>query len=282
MISSLLPVCVFVMMICIGLELVPEQFRALLRSPKPLLVGMLGQLLVAPAAGFAVAALFAGIPLITLAIVLVVAAPGGPVANGFVLFGRGRPDVSVSLSTINGVLSLASTPLIVHLGFAWFGDANVSVSLPIAKTIQRILIVVVLPIFVGMSLRHLAGVRAQQLQGWTRRLTMLMLLGVLAIVFIAAQEVLAKHWTTMLPAALLLCVAMLVATAALASIARLDRRLRMTIATEVSVHNVPLAILMAESLLERPELDAFIVLYAPTIAILAFAWACWHRVYHQD
>ena len=56
LVAGLAPVCVFVMMACIGLDLVPAQFRALLRAPKPLLVGIAGQLLVAPAAGFALAA----------------------------------------------------------------------------------------------------------------------------------------------------------------------------------------------------------------------------------
>ncbi|MBL8488030.1 MAG: bile acid:sodium symporter [Rhodocyclaceae bacterium] len=277
LVAGLAPVCVFVMMACIGLDLVPAQFRALLRAPKPLLVGIAGQLLVAPAAGFALAAAFAGEPAVALAMVLVVAAPGGPVANGFVFLGRGRPDVSVSLTATNGVLSLASTPLIVHLGFEWFGGAGVSIALPVGDTIAKILFMAVLPIFLGMGLRRLAGRRLAAVQRASRRLAALMLASVLALVFWASAGALADHWRTMLPGAFLLCLAMFAATSAVAALAGLDRPLRMTIATEVGVHNVPLAIVMAQSMLARPELAAFIVLYAPAVAIVALAWALRHR-----
>lgn len=277
LVGSLAPVCVFVMMSCIGLDLAPDQFRALLRAPRPLLVGLFGQFLAAPAAGFGLAALYAAEPAIALAMVLVVAAPGGPVANGFVFLGRGRPDVSVSLTAINGVLSLLSTPLIVHLGFEWFGGAEVSIALPVGQTIGKILLMAVLPIFLGMGLRRLAGARGPMVRRWTRRLATLMLACVLAIVFTASAGALADHWRRMLPAAFLLCLAMFAATSAVAALARLDRPLRMTVATEVGVHNVPLAIVMAQAMLARPELSAFIVLYAPAVAVVALAWALWHR-----
>ncbi len=277
LVADLAPVCVFVMMSCIGLDLAPAQFRALLRSPKPLLVGIAGQLAVAPAAGFALAAVFAGQPAVALAMILVVAAPGGPVANGFVFLGRGRPDVSVSLTATNGVLSLVSTPLIVHLGFEWFGGTEVSIALPVAETIRKILLMAVLPIFLGMLLRRAAGGRAEVARRWARRLAGLMLATVLALVFAASADVLAEHWRTMLPGAFLLCVAMFAATTAVAGLAGLDPPMRMTIATEVGVHNVPLAVVMAQTLLARPELTAFIVLYAPAVALVALVWALHHR-----
>lgn len=51
----LLAVCVFAMMLCIGLDFSLLHWRGVLRSPRPLWVGLLAQNLVVPLAGFLVA-----------------------------------------------------------------------------------------------------------------------------------------------------------------------------------------------------------------------------------
>lgn len=278
----LLPVCVFVMMMCIGLELAPRQFLDLWRRPMPLLAGIGAQLLLVPAVGFALAWLFRGIPSIALAMIIVVSVPGGAIANAIVLLARARPDISVSLSVICGLACLATTPALISLGFWLLGADAGGLQLPLASTVERILTVTALPIVAGMMLRQLAGPQARRLQALGRLLALVMLLLILALVFSITASRLAAYWHQALLAAALLSTLMLLAVWYPATLSGLDRDVAFTLSIEASLHNVPLALLIAERILGRPDLGEFIVVYAPVIVILSLGWAIsfkrrWHR-----
>jgi BASS family bile acid:Na+ symporter len=270
--SFVLSVSVFMMMVCVGLSLSIEHFRALTRQSKPLWVGLGCQLLVAPACGFAVAWLYRDRPDIALGLVLLVAAPGGAVANGIVQFARARVDVSVALTTLNGLLCMVLTPVIVALGFAMFSDRADALQLQPWRTVQKIVLLVVLPVALGMLLR--ARLRAdsnlvQLAHGGAAALVVV----ILAVVFVSIFDHLAARWLDNLPAALLLCALMLGSSHAAAAVAGLDSPLRFTISIEASIHNVPIVVLMADQLLNRPELAGLAVVYVPVIAVLALSWA---------
>lgn len=269
----LLPPCVFVMMACIGLELEPPQFLTLWRKPRPLIVGLLAQSIWVPLLGFGIALLYRDQSDLALGIVLVVAVPGGAIANAIVFMARARPDVSVSLSVIMGLLSLVTTPLLIWLGFGLLQNEAARVELPVLPTIARIFLVAVLPILLGMALRHRAAATAAHLQAIGRRLAMLMLVAILALVFSVTAARLGDYWREALQAAVLLCTAMLISVALLARLARLDRALAFTLAVETSLHNVPLVVLIADRALNLPQLAGFAVIYAPVIAILTLGWA---------
>lgn len=275
--SFVLSVSVFMMMVCVGLSLSVEHFRALTRRSKPLWVGLGCQLLVAPACGFAVAWLYRDRPDIALGVVLLVAAPGGAVANGIVQFARARVDVSVALTTLNGLLCMVLTPLIAGLGFAMFSDGADALQLPPWRTVQKIVLLVVSPVALGMLLRARLPSDSRLIQlahGGAAALVVV----ILAVVFVSIFDHLAARWLDNLPAALLLCALMLGTSHAAAAAAGLDPPLRFTISIEASIHNVPIVVLMADQLLDRPELAGLAVVYVPVIAVLALSWAFARRL----
>jgi len=273
--QPLLAACVFVMMLCIGLDFSLRHWRQLMRQPLPLLLGILAQNLVVPAAGFAVAWLFRSTPEIALGIVLVVASPGGPVANAIVHLARARIDVSVSLTALNGVLGLLTVPLIANWGFILLAGDQVDLRLPLWPTLQHIVLIILLPIGLGVLIQQ-CGPPAL-LNRLARRSASIMLLLILGLVFVGCAGQIAANWQVMLPAAILLCSTLLVFSHGFARALGAAPNVRFAIATEVSIHNVPMAILFAEGLLRRPELAAFIAIYAPVIAALSLSWALWLR-----
>ncbi|RTL55849.1 MAG: hypothetical protein EKK46_05495 [Rhodocyclaceae bacterium] len=267
----LVPSCVFVMMVCIGLDVTPVRFINLTRAPQPLLLGVLGQLLIGPACGFFVAFLFQAHPEISLGIILLVAAPGGPVANAIVYVFKGFPEVSVALTAINGIISLAATPLIANLGFRLLANENVDIHLPIGNTMKHIFIMVVSPIFIGMALRRLVQ-KVDSVSRWARRISLVMLTAIFGILLFTTWDRIVALWWSMLPAAALLCLLILLSTFFAVRIARLGETMAFTIATEVSIHNVPVALLMAEIILGQPQLSGFVLVYVPVIALMIATW----------
>ena len=273
--QPLLAVCIFTMMLCIGLDFSLLHWRALLRAPRPLWLGLIAQNLIVPLAGFTIAWIFRAAPEISLGIVLIVAAPGGPVANAIVHFARARIDISVTLTTLNGLFSLFTVPLIANWGFQLLANDQVNLHLPVESTLRHIGLIILLPIGLGLLAQRtrLAG----QLSLLARRGALGLLVVILGLVFYGNAGYLALHWLTMLPAAILLCATILLLSYGFSWAFGVDREIRFAIATEVSVHNVPLAILFAEELLQRPELAGFVAVYAPVIAAMALGWAVVHQ-----
>jgi BASS family bile acid:Na+ symporter len=275
--SWLVPACVFVMMTCIGLDVATVRFAKLLRTPRPLLLGLAGQFLVGPLCGLVVAYLFRDNADIALGLVLLVASPGGPVSNALVFLFRGLPEVSVVLTAINGVLSLITTPLIVNAGFSILAHQSVEMRLPVWSTMLHILWMVVVPIVLGLLVRNRCNLPAS-VSAWARRISLLMLMSILLILISTTHERILGSLHATLPAVFLICLLILLVTAQVVRCAGMNRDMRFTIATEVSIHNVPVALLMSEVILMQPRLSGVILVYVPVITLMVSAWGVW-RLY---
>jgi bile acid:Na+ symporter, BASS family len=275
--QSLLSACVFLMMICIGLNFSWPQWRSLLRSPRPIYVGLAAQNVVTPGIAFAVAWYFRETPELAQAIILIVASPGGPVANAITHYAGARIDLSLSLTAINGLLCLFTAPLIVDCGFLLISGRESGLQLPLAQTMQHLLVIIVLPIVIGGSLNHFAPDFARRLSILTRYGTMALLIGTLFTFFLLNLEKIHLNFTPAITALLLLSTLMLAFGTIFSRACGLRNDMSFAVASEVSIHNVPLALLMAESLLQRPTFSGLIVMYAPVIFLLALIYAWIYR-----
>lgn len=278
--TTLLTLCVFLMMLCIGLDFSWPHLKSLLRSPRPLCVGLFAQNVVVPLVGYGVAWCFRESPEIALAIILIVASPGGPAANAIVHYAGARIDLSISLTAINGLLCLFTAPLIANWGFLLLSGSGVSLRLPAGPTISHILLIILLPILLGGLLRRFSRSLAPRLTLLAHRGTMIMLMAVLTLVFLLSFDRIRESLWLATQAVSLLCFLMLTVGALISRLFRLEEALRFTIANEISVHNMPLALLMAEGILHRPELAGTIVIYVPVIFLMSVLYARRYRRRH--
>lgn len=123
----LIPSTVFIIMICLGLNLQIADFKRIFIYPQAIMTGIIGQMILMPAIAFLIAAWFESSLVLQIGIVLLAACPGGPLSNSFVYLGKGKIDLSVSLTAINGFLALLTTPFIASLGIAIFADQSTDI-----------------------------------------------------------------------------------------------------------------------------------------------------------
>src|SRR5262245_16318759 len=133
-----LPPIVFLFTIGMGLGLTLDDFRRLFQRPKAVLVGLSGHLFLLPLVGIAVAWVFRSNPVIALGLVLLAAAPAGPLSNSMVFVAWGRVELSITLTAINSALALVTMPLITSLGFRIVAGEQATISLPILPTVAHI------------------------------------------------------------------------------------------------------------------------------------------------
>lgn len=280
--QTLLSVCVFLMMLCIGLDFSFRQWQTLLQRPRPIIVGVCVQNVITPAIAYSVAWWFRDTPDIALAIVLIVASPGGPVANAIVHYAGARIDLSLSLTAINGLLCIVTAPLIADWGFMLIAGTESGLQLPLGQTMKHLLAIILLPIILGCTLSHFAAGFVMRVRRITRAATILLLTGTLLIVFVLNLERIHLNLAQEILALTALCCMMLSTGVAFSHLTGLGDDFSFAIANEVSVHNVPLALLMAEGILGRPELSGLIILYVPVIFIISISYAQLYRHRHNS
>lgn len=147
-----LPMALAIIMFGLGLSLIPDDFRRVVRSPRAVVVALALQIIVLPAVAFGLVQAFQVDPLIAVGVMLLAASPGGTTANLFSHLFRGDVALNVTLTAINSVLAALTIPLITNLAIDFF-DAGDTLGLQFAKVVQVVAIVLV-PVGIGMAVRQ--------------------------------------------------------------------------------------------------------------------------------
>jgi bile acid:Na+ symporter, BASS family len=134
-----------------GMALAPADFLQIIRQPRSLMLGVVGQLVLAPLIAFVIILIGGFEAGIATGLLLVAALPGGNLSKVFTFVARGNVALSISLSALATLLSVISIPLVLRLGA---GDAlprefSVPVDLII---IYELILFLLAPLFTGMVL----------------------------------------------------------------------------------------------------------------------------------
>lgn len=278
LIQVAIPASVFIIMICLGMGLRPENFRQVFAFPRAILTGITGQIILMPAMAFAVAAVLGKDNLtLQIGLVLLASCPGGPLSNSFVYLGRGRVDLSVSMTAVNGFLAPLTTPIIASLGIAVFAGENTDIQLPLLKTILQIFLIAILPVIIGMIIHHRFPRFCQDNQGLAKVVSLILLIFHLSLVVVTNFSIIMESFHIFFFPAFIYCVLALALGYLAAMIMRLDRDIRFTIGIEVGLQNVVLAILIANVILKRPDFALFVFTYGLAALIAIFPWIYLHN-----
>src|SRR5487761_1960245 len=113
----LLNVVLGFVMFGVSLELKPADLKEALRTPRALIIGLLGHHLVFPALTFLLVLALHPRPSIALGMILVASCPAGNISNFLTHFARGNTALSVSISTLSTLTAIVMTPV----NFAFWG-----------------------------------------------------------------------------------------------------------------------------------------------------------------
>jgi BASS family bile acid:Na+ symporter len=109
--QTVLGVVLALIMFGVALDLRLSDFAAVLKKPFAPVLGILAQVLLLPAASWALTMLLKPHPSIALGMIIVGACPGGNLSNLITHLGRGNTALSVCVTGLSSVLAVISTPL---------------------------------------------------------------------------------------------------------------------------------------------------------------------------
>lgn len=275
---ALLAVLIIVLMVGMGATLERSQLAATLRRPKGLLIGLASQFGWMPLIAFGLAKGL-GLPNeLALGLLIVGCTPGGTTSNLFAYLARADVALSISMTVVSTVVAVVAMPLVLILYGPAFTDS--SFALP-TKDIMTTLVVILLPVAVGMTIRA----RRPALAKTVERVGSLSGVGVLLLLIGSAlvnqSATFAKIPVGGYIAAIGLGLVGTLLGYASAVAVGLSVPERRAVAFETGIQNSPLAIavilatfpaVMQEQLLWMPLLYALSVLILSSLVAAALRW----------
>ena len=251
----------------LGLSLTVENFRDIVIFPRAFFVGLGSQMIALPVIAFIIL-LFSNLPdAFKVGIMILAACPGGT-TSGFVTYLlKGNVALSISLTSINSLLTIFTIPFIVNLALRYYMNQEVGLTLPILSSITQIFLVTLFPAGLGVFVRSIKPIIAAVLQKRLKYILMVLLAVVYSIKFFAGEKhggtgiTSAEVWM-IIPYAFIFNVACFLFSIAFGKITRLAIRDAFTIAIEVSLHNTTLALLIAGTLLQDQDMVKPALIYS--------------------
>lgn len=235
-----------ILMFDLGLTLEGKDFLLVLQRYKAVIAGMIGQLIVLPALAWCLANAMGLSPIFTIGLVLIACCPGGSSSNIFSMLAKGDVALSVSLTAISSLITLITVPFIMQWTTAVVGEA-VGVTLPVGNLLMQNVVTMLLPILLGIGVRHWWKETAQKIERVLSKLAFPALMLLAGIFFVQHHDTIADNLKTLGTAVTLLLLGAIAVAAILCLIFRLHTQERRTIVIEVGMQNAAQAIAIASS-----------------------------------
>lgn len=165
-----------------GLTLRGRDFRAVLRRPGVVLLGVGLQFLLMPLLGWLLAlgtGLSAGL---AAGVILLGSCPGGTASNVMCYLARGDVALSITLTAVSTLLAVVATPLLTWL------YAGERVEVPVLDVLLSTAKIVLLPVLLGIVVNRVVGAHLDRLKSMFPALSMAAIVTIIAIIVAMNHE----------------------------------------------------------------------------------------------
>lgn len=152
--TIILAISLIIIMFGMGLSLVKEDFTRLLKQPKAVFIGLLNQIVLLPLIAFLIVTSLGVGTDIAIGVMILAACPGGPTSNLITHLAKGDSGLSVSLTSVNSLVTIFTIPFVVDFALTYFLDAQETITIDKVKTVVQIFVIVIIPVTLGMMLKR--------------------------------------------------------------------------------------------------------------------------------
>jgi bile acid:Na+ symporter, BASS family len=274
LLTVFLPLALAVIMVGLGLHLGIADFRRVLAMPRAVVVALLVQVLALPPVAFLLAHAFDLPGQLGLGMVLLAVSPGGITANLFSHLTRGDIALNVSLTAINSLVALLTIPLWTALAMHSFLGSEGSVPPPTRKVVE-VAVFVIVPVLLGMSVRHWRPALAAAAERPIRVMSTLVLAGLIVLTVASEWQLFLKYAPIVGMACIAFNLISLGSGYGAAKLARLPRPQAIAISYEIGIHNSTLSMFIALQVLSMPEAAIASAIYSLVMYVTASLFAIW-------
>lgn len=267
----LLNICLGIIMFGVALGISMNDFRAILRKPKPAVVGMISQFILLPTVTVLLVLVIKPAPSIALGMILVAACPGGNISNFFSQAAGGNAALSVSLTAVSTGLAIIFTPFNLELWGSLYEPTRLllrEVEVSPWEVFRTVVQILLIPLMLGMWLNHYRPRLAIIMVRVLRPLSMVIFIGFVAIAFSNNIDVFLRFIGLIILLVLVHNAVALGSGYLIARLTGLDKADRKTLSIETGIQNSGLALLLIFSFFDG----------LGGMAIIAGWWGIWHII----
>jgi len=263
-VEKVLPAALALVMFGMGVSLSKQDFFRLLVIPKPVIIGLFGQLLLLPIIAYVVAIVFNLNPALAIGLMILAACPGGTMSNVISHMARANLALSVTLTAITTIVCVFSTPFIIKWSINTFSDSPAE-SFSLLKTTIGLIVITLIPVLLGILVRHFYPNWATSKEEFFRKFSAIFMAVIITLVVVQEWEQINKHFAQVAGATIALNLLAIMTGLLLGKLASLSLRDSITLSIEVGIQNATVAILIAVSFLNDPALAVAAGIYGVTM-----------------
>ena len=266
------------LMFDLGLTLKPQDFKLIAQRPKPVIVGLIGQIILLPLIAWGLVHLTQYTihlsPLFIIGIMLVACSPGGSSSNVFSMLAKGDVALSVTLTACSSIITLFTLPLIMAWVTASVQMSDISIQLPIGNLLMQNIVLRVVPISSGFIVNIFREQTAAKIHNVLKRIAMPALVLLVTVFFFQHKQTIVEEFTSLGLTMTILILATTGCGALLSWLLHLTTKERRTLVIEIGMQNAAQAITIACSpLIFNNEIIAIpAIIYALMMNLILLAY----------
>ena len=183
-VTSIAPIALAIIMLCLGASLTVSDFSRVIKNPKDFFIGFICQLFVLPIVAYLLIIILKVPTEMALGVMLIAAAPGGVTSNVLTKFADGDVALSISLTAFMSLLSIITVPFIIFTTIDLFEISYVAKEISMIGISLKMFFVVTVPVIVGMIIRRFTGDLVIRNLKIIQRISIILFLIVFAAIYI--------------------------------------------------------------------------------------------------
>ena len=267
--SVIIPICLFLIMMGMGLTLVTNDFKRVLKYPKAVGIGLTNQLILLPIIGFALANIMPLRPEYAVGVMLLVLCPGGTTSNLFTYLAKGDVALSVTMTAIASVITVFTIPIVLSFSLIYFMGSGSAFELPVLKTVLTLVLLTIVPISIGMLIKRYAPAVADRSQIYVSRFGVLFLTFLVLFLGYVQRDIIVDAFIATGPVSIILNLSTMALGYYSSKWFGLNLAQRTSITLEVGLQNSTLSIFMALTLLSNYDMSMMPAIYTLVMFLTA-------------
>ena len=271
-------------MLGVGMSINLMDFKAITRRPKALGIGLISQMLALPIFAILLVWWSPISPEFKMGIILLSLCPGGNMSNYISYLTKANTALAISLTTINGLLTVFTIPLVSNWTAFFLMGKQERFSLPFFDTALEIFLLILLPAAIGVAIRYYRINLTEKLERpikWTTYILMALVFGIFALgkESQGGLQIEMVEIGQIIPFALSLNFFGMFFGYYFGRINKLSKRNAITLSIETGLQNTALALLIATALIGNANMakPAFIYAAFSFWTTLGFAYFMKHK-----
>ncbi|MBT8303728.1 MAG: bile acid:sodium symporter family protein [Bacteroidia bacterium] len=268
---AILNIALAIVMFGVALGITIDDFKALLKKPRLLLLGVGSQFVVLPFITYLIVVIAEPRPSIALGMMMVAACPGGNISNFMTHLAKGNTALSVSLTAFATFLAVIMTPF----NFQFYSNLYEPTS-EIMKTVELnswelvkiVTLILGIPLLLGMLFRNKYQDLAKKLSRILKPFSIVVFIVIVVIAFSNNLEIFNNYIHHVLSLGVVHNAIALLVGFALAKVFKLSFKDSKTLAIETGIQNSGLGLLLIFTFFSG----------LGGMAIMAAFWGIWHIV----